>query len=255
MNSAAAPSNSLTSAELKAFEVKKTQFFKGTIAVCAVYGGFAALLILVAVFDARGRQILSEDLLPFIITLVSVMILIIIVMVIKVVTFKPKKGTGITYDSEVCPDYWKLEKVSSTDIPSGATDEEKQLMAYKCVPDPNVYVTNAVWTNNVVDLSKTGISLNSLSNVYDQALYATADNYTPYAVVSEDDDASNKLKEISPNMYSSLPSLSNIVYCDKVFPTYLASVDERDFPEQPNSLRCTYAKKCGISWSSVCPDA
>ena len=264
MQSDAVKYSDLTEAELKAYRIDKKRFFKGTIAVCVVYGVFAALLLAVAFFDSRGRQILSEDLLPFVITFVVATILIIIFLVIQVATFKPKRLQQGVYDQDMCPDYWVLKETPWMDLNSNtvASDLDKELMKYRCEPDPAVFSYGNYWNNNALDKLPDGSNTN-LVNVYghkiapDNAVLANGS----YVATIPSAELSTKYKELataSQIMYSSnVPfsssySLSNL-FCDKVYPALLANQDAQKYPNAPNTLRCQYTKLCGIPWSSVCP--
>lgn len=252
-------------AELSAYQLDKKRYFKGTIAVSVVYGGFAFLLLIVALFDSRSRQILSEDLLPFVLTLVGFMILIIITLVVLVVNFKPKKSGHNVYDPDVCPDYWNLVATPANEIPATASDVDRQLMKYRCEPDPKVFDMTARWHKNAEEADD-ALRLESgnitstdagVSNAFNQLLVSADGKTHAYSPLIGTDDVSAKLKDTSAAMYNSVANVksdSNLM-CDKVYPALLASKDEALFPNAPNALRCKYAKTCGISWSSVCPDS
>ena len=47
----------------------------------------------------------------------------------------------------------------------------------------------------------------------------------------------------------------NTMMCDMVYPNYLSTKDYLDFPHQPNQYRCSWAKNCGIPWTTACPDS
>lgn len=245
-----APSNlvDLTESELKLFQVQKTRLFKGTIAVCGVYGGVALLLLLVAVFDTRGRAVLTDVLLPFVITFVSAMVLIIIFLVIQITSYKPTRLQQGVYDADVCPDYWTLEKTPPTDIPSTASDADKYLMRYRCVPDKKVYAPEyKVDTNSTNGFSKITTG-SGITNIYNQKVDTNSTNPNQLRFWKHNDDIDG-LGKAALAMYST----QNQLQCDKVYPALLASRDITLNKNTPNKLRCKYTEKCGISWSAVCP--
>jgi hypothetical protein len=241
----------LSQAELKAYSINKARFFKGTIAVCAVYGAFAALLLGVALFDARGRQILTTDLLPFVITFAASMILIIILLVVQVVTFKPKRLQQGIYDGDMCPDYWILkERPANEAFPAGATETDQQLMKYRCEPDPAVFNMGLRWEGiNLTDVPTDSAA--SLTNTFGHSLTVDANNkIRPYKTI----DGNSELSNASDKMYATTDAMgTGRAYCDQVYPAFLANADASKTSGDPNKLRCDYANTCGISWTAACP--
>lgn len=242
----------LSDQELQAFKVNKAKWFKGTIAVCVVYGTFAILLLLVALFDSRGKEMLSDTFLPFTITFVGGMIVVIILLVIQVTTFKPKKIQNGIYDKDVCPDYWKATPSSADEI-AHVQGADKYLMKIKCEMDSNVFHKKLGYDNT----SNLNIMDDDDWNVFNTKIMKDGTyNSIPTTLSS---NVFNRLGALSSTMYGSnaipgtgIASLSNI-RCDKLFPSLMAKEDHLHFANSPNTLRCEYAKACGISWSSVCP--
>lgn len=258
--------NDLSDAELKAYETKKASWFKGTIAVCVVYGVFAVALLAIALFDARGRQFLSEDLLPFTITFVAGMILVIILLVIQITTFKPKKLENILYDREVCPDYWKAVPATEAEMSNIASDDnsEKHLMKIKCIPDPDVFAldyklgaNSAITKITPTSLPSNGVETNLFGHKVMNAqtsgsTYNPSENkYVVYKPIGND-EVNDKLFTVADTMYGNLGIGTTSMRCDMLFPALMAKEDEVNDPEEPNKLRCKYAQLCGINWSSIC---
>lgn len=254
----------LTEDDIKAYKVNRTKLYKGTIAVCIAYGVFAGLLLLLAIFDARGRQVLTEDMLPFVITLVGGMFFIIILLVIQVATSKPKALQRGIYDGDMCPDYWKLEKtpdvLKKSDvtnwIPTTTENSDRYLMKFRCVPDKdNVYDLNKKWdttSNKLVDVQ------NADTNTFGQTYYNTNNTvYKTWDDAANKDIVNQKLEKASKLMYApdkvGQGSNNKFVLCDRVYPELLAKEDAINFPRAPNTLRCKYADLCGIPWTGVCP--
>ena len=261
MSSAQPAQNNFSDAELAAYQIKKGSLFKGTIAVCVIYGVFAVLLLVIAFTDVRGRQMLSEDFLPFTITFVAGMIIVIIMLVIQITTFKPQKFETIMYDRDMCPDYWKAVPATQTEMEAGVGDDtaDQSLKRIKCVPDPDVFAldyqygtgTNA---NKFVPIPTT--FTNTVTNIYGQTVKSTTSgnvHYKSLPAAGADPNFDTTLSNVATSMYGSDSNLGGtVLQCDKVFPALMAKEDEILNPDKPNALRCKYADLCGINWSSVC---
>ena len=259
--------NDFSDAELVAYQAKKSTWFKGTIAVCVVYGVFAVALLAIAFMDARGRQLLSEDFLPFTITFVAGMIVVIILLVIQITTFKPQKLENLMYDRDMCPDYWKAVPATKDEVDAGADDDTtaQSLKKIKCVPDPDVFALDYKWgsDNKFNQISSPAVppttSTNAASstiNVFGHMVYNNTttsynkDNNQYYAYLPS--TSPENLVKVAQSMYGSVGIGTTAVRCDMVFPALMAKEDEVNNPEKPNELRCKYADLCGVNWSSVC---
>ena len=133
---------SLTNADIKTYNVKKAKLFKLTISICAIYGTLAIVILLLTLFSSQGSQIFTEEVRPFTLTFVGGMIIVIILLIIQIVSFKPIALSTSTFDKDRCPDFWKLVQTPTNDpVYSNATNDIKQLLAYKCVPDTNILQT------------------------------------------------------------------------------------------------------------------
>lgn len=251
----------LTEDDIKAYKINKGQLYKGTIAVCVAYGVFAGLLLLLTLFDARGRQVLTEDMLPFMITLIAGMFFIIILLVIQVATSKPRALQKGTYDGDVCPDYWKLEKTpnidSTSEIPSKADSNDKYLMRYRCVPDPNVLDFTRKWstdtTPKLISVNSTLTNSTADTNTFGQS---ATPSIAYKNIDSSTDTVSTQLKATAGKMYvpaTSAGTTENFIRCDMLYPELMARDDAVTFPRNPNAMRCKYAEMCGIPWTGVCP--
>lgn len=253
--------NNLTDAELATYTANKAAWFKGTIAVCVVYGVFAIGLLAIALSDVRGRQFLSEDFLPFTITFVGGMIVVIILLVIQITSFKPKHLETILYDREICPDYWKAIPSTKDDLAATTNDGDssaQQLMKMKCVPDPDVFALDYKWST---DNKFERVSANNENNVFGHKVvnsgspYNSTNNKYIVSIPANATEEQSKLLTVANTMYSGGGNVgigTTAIRCDMLFPAYMAKEDELTFPNNPNTLRCNYAKLCGLSWSSVC---
>ena len=251
----------LSQNDLIRYEVDKQRLFKTTITIAAVYGTIAFVMLIAAFADTNGASGLSTEFLPFTVTFIGGMIVVLILMVIQVVTFKPVASKNKILNDNICPDYWILKASDSSDADynsAGAT--AKGLMSYKCVPDPNVYnlgikadKTNAVAaTTDINSFGQQSVVINAADptqNVYAVGIPAHANT---------DSRATDKLRDTATAMYSGSQAQKGanaaLLRCDVVYPQYLANEDLKQFPLNPTQLRCEYAKKCGIPWSGVCPN-
>jgi len=146
--------------ELRLFEQEKMELYKGTFVVCIVYGLSALILLVVILFTEWGKEFIYDKFAPAVITYILGSLIIIIYLLNAIFSIKPRKvGTDFDSDSSLmCPDFWKLEKVSDTNkaaiisnnapatgskgtfLPS-IIKEKNANIQYRCVYDPNVYGT------------------------------------------------------------------------------------------------------------------
>ena len=249
-----------TASEVDAFKVERSRLFKGSIAVCVVYGVIALCMLIFAAVNQSGREFMADNMMPFIVTFVVGTIIVIFFLVLQVATFKIHPSNATTYDGEMCPDYWTLQKSTDADIPSSVDENARGLMNFKCVPNPSVYRLDATWGGSSgTDLGVVG---NNGVNVFGQVTnvetkdgknvntyYVKTDNTTKFPTT---DKVANDLKAIDGMTFTAADGTKG-VYCDRLFPALLASEDDKKYPDNKNSIRCKYAKVCGIPWTSVCP--
>lgn len=280
-----------TEDELKAFQSKQRSYFKGTIAICVIYGAFALILLAISFISPQGKSALADDFLPFIITFAIGVTLIVITFAYSIYNMQPVQFQNNMYDRFGCPDYWKMQRVdisNEDNLPAGIDNEYKSLYSFKCVPDETVFnktqnssgnylanfkpygaagtgatfgtgltaaASSTVTTANVTDA-------NLERNAYGQYLLKDGDNnYYAFTKVQTADLANATLSNLNanaPNLFtlpeSTLQTTSQTLKtmrCDEVFPAAFARYDEGD--GEGNDLRCAYAKKCNIRWSSACP--
>jgi hypothetical protein len=248
---------SLTNADIKTYNVKKAKLFKLTISICAIYGTLAIVILLLTLFSSQGSQIFTEEVRPFTLTFVGGMIIVIILLIIQIVSFKPIALSTSTFDKDRCPDFWKLVKTPDNDpIYSSATNDIKQLLAYKCVPDTNILQTYRPF------IPANGASASNAKNFYGQTIY---NNNKTYKTITPDTNnvSLTKLLGSSGNdgllttgsfNFNNGSATTNTLQCDQVFPNYLANknVNDTDIQDTPNILACEYAKQCNIPWTSQC---
>ena len=145
--------------ELRLFEQEKMDLYKGTFVVCIVYGLSAFILLVVILFTEWGKEFIYDKFAPAVITYILGSLVIIIYLLNAIFSIKPRKvGTDFDSDSSmICPDFWRLERVSDTNraaminnnlktdgkgdfIPSIVKDTNANLQ-YRCVYDEKVYGT------------------------------------------------------------------------------------------------------------------
>lgn len=98
--------------ELKLFKEEKSNMYKGTWMICLVYGISAIALLAVVFLTDWGKEYVYDKFLPAVLTYVIGAIIIIIYLVFSIFALQPRKiGKGFDV-MPICPDYWKLEKVS-----------------------------------------------------------------------------------------------------------------------------------------------
>ena len=215
----------LTPSQQALYKSRRASYFKGTIAVCVIYGTLSLFLFVLAIASVKGRELLANDLLSFTVTFIAGMILIIIVLTLQVLNFKPPNYTGEDPAAMVCPDYWTLKETPKYVLDNVTNSEEKYLMQYMCQND------------------RSGV----------MPAKGTAQTFATTAALP----VSKKLKEkVASVVYGAQGNDENAgrLNCNLVFPTLMAVKDRKEFPEVPNSMRCQYAKTCGVSWTEACPE-
>lgn len=207
----------LSPSQRKAYQAERARYFKGTIAVCVIYGVLALGLFLIAFLNARGREILVGDLFAFSATFIGGMLLIIIMLTVQVLNFKPPVVDNKDPGELACPDYWQLVKTPKEDLATMA-EEDRYKMRFKCV--------------------------NMQRGILNSASTAPVQNSTT-------DKVEKQLYDFGQSAYKN--QTAGILDCNKVFPMMMSAEDKKANPDNPNLLRCKYAEKCGLTWSYVCP--
>lgn len=206
----------LTDKDIKIFEAKKANYFKGSIAVAVVYGVVALSLILLAALSDAGRTMIMNNLRPFVITLAIGIIIVVTVIVLQLNSLEPTVLKTVEYDGQMCPDYWTLQE-TPLDVLNGMSEEARMYAKTRCVRDTKV-----------------------MANV----------NPVTYPEPADTNDVLNT----SARAYLSGTNMSTVgaMNCNTLYPVALGLTDEKAYPSAPNTLRCDIANKCGFAWSSVC---
>lgn len=268
----------LNEKELDLYLAERLSKFKFTIATCAIYGFLAVFLLLVAFFTSWGNRVLYGDLAAFVFTFILGTVLIIIYLANEIHNFAPKKlDNKISYDSEMCPDYWKLENVKAEDLldSSGkmytSKDTNPNHFKYRCVLDEGLFSASKFmdYDSRKASAHRKGYTVGSENN-----LFVKINDKSNTGI--SDDNQFEKFKELAANMNGYTYENSTLtpnnelamtdgaqgfdgdnvpLSCDSVYPLYMSINDrdnaEKNYGEPSNKYRCAYAKKCGIAWSEA----
>ena len=232
-NVSAADAKNMSAEDKLNYDKKRVKFFKGTIAICAVYGFFVVALILVMVFNDSAREVLGDRWFPFTVTLIAGMLLVLVFLAIEIFTYKHEIKRVSSAETLMCPDYWNLKETPADNMDLITNGEVKNYMRFKCTPDENVYNTSG-W--------KTGADVTAAYTAKVTAKTAT-----------ENDKAFIKMQE---DLKVTGTDTSKMVQsCTAVYPEMFAYRDRTSDPEKPNTMRCDFLKACGdkFSWVGVCP--
>ena len=208
----------------KLTDTERTKYFKGTIVVIVIYGLVILGMSVAGILSESMRELLFVSGFPFTVTFMSGVILIIILLLFQLFTYKPaeipEKYSG---DNMSCPDYWVLKKTSKDMLDTIEHKKVRQLSKYYC-QNPEV---------------STDIDL-------------------PSEITEATSSSSRELRQLK-NIYQKYNTIASSYHmkCNRLYPDYMASVDKRNFPLDPTSMRCEYLKQCTsdsntIAWTSVC---
>lgn len=217
----------LTDEEKRAFDKQRADFFKGTIAVVVTYGTLIVIMSIIGFVNESARKLLFEDGFAFSVTLITGIILLVILLLIQVFTYNFKKENINEVSNITCPDYWELKKTPQSQLDLITDAKVKSLSKYYCEQK---------------GANKDPIPITTIDSPSKElkALKSVADSY---------------------NNIINLSTQSKIT-CDRLYPDYMAYMDKKEFPSEPNKIRCEYIKQCGIGtysnnnkivWTSVCP--
>ena len=206
----------LSDNDIKTFNMKKLNYFKTTITICAIYGSFALLMLLIVLFSPTGSSFITEKFKTFTLTFISGLIIVVTALVALVTNFKPKTLEAPPYDGDMCPDFWHVEINPAT---YDDTDPNRYVKKLQCVPDAQ----------------QTSITAQALGS--NTLAYKFFNKDTGLAKDSLDSTNNLNCSKVYPNLLVSA-SLKD-------------TVNNRN--KLPNMYSCEYATKCGIPWTSMCP--
>lgn len=222
------PDLNLSDEDVRIYLRQKAGWYKGTIAVCVIYGVFAFVLLGITFLTQLGKELM-----PFILTIVGGIVFIIIILVLQIMYFMPTNLTIPPYDGDICPDFWTLQQTPASQL-ANVNASDKLSMTYQCVPNSNVYGTTSAAS---VPLTASSLGANTTGDFY------LATNIA----------ATMGGKNAVPTNAPGGGSDGNL-QCNVVYPNYLAAQDMENFPLTQNAIRCAYAKRCNIPWTGVCPE-
>lgn len=219
---------SLTMEEYNKYNSNKTNYYKGTIAVCVTYSVFALILLLLSIFSEKAKEVIGDTIMPFTITFVIGTIIIVVLLTIQITTFKPYIPDVKLYDRDVCPNHWNLEETPKALLDTFSPDI-KNLMRYRCVPpkspsgDYQIYPLNS-YTNTTTNTLNTYSSSTNYTrpNIYNHnVVYGTGINNSDIRYgVNLEYEATDKTN--NPAKYNLTKGVSgtggdNVKYLDKMY--------------------------------------
>jgi hypothetical protein len=248
----------LSAADIQTYNVKKAQLFKLTIAICAIYGAISLIILMITIYTSTGNILFTQEIRPFTITFIGGMIFVIIFLIIQIISFKPIALTVSSYDSDICPDFWKLVPTVTSGanidpIYKTADAATQGLLQYQCKPNQTVYNTySPAATGSSVNPYGQNIGKDASGNPYAFSTVNLPANTLPtdpnYKLVGAN-GTNGAVTSLTSGTYG-----TNNLRCDQIFPNLLANrnANDTDIQGTPNALACAYAKQCGIPWANVC---
>jgi hypothetical protein len=211
----------LTDNDIKAFNMNKLNYFKTTITICAIYGSFAILMLLIVLFSPAGSSFITEKFKTFTLTFIAGLIIIVTLLVATVTSFKPKVLEAPPYDGNMCPDFWRAELNTVT---NRSNDPNRYVKRLQCVPGDKANIEASVSIGSNLATNMTYKFFNSTNGLAKDSLVSGNTTYLD---------------------------------CSKVYPNLLLNASLKDTENNTNKLpylySCEYAKKCKIPWTSMCP--
>src|SRR6056300_531427 len=117
----------------KQFIKSRSSYFKGTIAVSAIYGSIVLILALIGISSQSGRDFIFKQNFYFTTTFIGGTLFVITLILIQLFTYRQSKKEE-EIDTISCPDYWKLVKTNNN-ILRRMNNELKNNLKYHCVPE------------------------------------------------------------------------------------------------------------------------
>lgn len=217
----------LTEEEKKEIAKNRKSYFKGTIAVSVIYGVFILVLALIGIMSSTGKEYIFKQNFYFTITFIGGTLLVITLMLIQLFNYnvEPPK---IEVNSTSCPDYWELKKATKEELDLIKDNEIKYHSKFYCVPSDNSGINND--NKNII-------------NINDTSKYS--DNNPDDILFKE------TIKQFNDNNKTG-------IQCNRVYPSYMALKDLKNYPNDPTTIRCRFVKDCNsagipIKWNAVCP--
>lgn len=291
MSSTATTTSSTSIFQTSNTEQKLTQAkynaFLGTITLCIIYAVIALIMILIGTFTQAGNKILFNDLRTFTQTYIFGTVFIIIILAVYVNDWNGKTTTTSVVNKDIidpmaCPDYWKLEKLSPTEIRNlrSSLNNSTNLMTTTTVVNGVSQVTPSEFTKNYYEKNATDAVLHNVCKMDPLVFYTpkhefTVSNNSVSGLLEETNNnqfndadirknmyiMSADYKEGSPYIKQTTDNNGQNVYsanlkCNQVFPELLSKLDAEELANNNyagpgNKYRCAYAKACGVPWTDA----
>lgn len=276
--------SSLDQEQQDLFFAKKLKLFKITIMVCAIYGTIAAAILIAMFYTQWGQRNLYKNASYFIATYILGTLFIIFYLIYLVASFKPTiLKNNHSYDSDMCPDYWKLESITKESLQDAEgkdyidvdrnTNLNRNHFKYKCSMEPTIfspekmkrkspenYVTGEVVGSDLVfeldtQTNNTGLSDNQFAKMKEYASIMSGYSTKDGKIVGHNNANSVHKKVNNTAQYYSGAQDKIPLACDQVFPIYLSTMDKeyaKNNPSEPgNIFRCAYSKMCKVPWTEA----
>jgi hypothetical protein len=209
--------NNVSEKDLLAFREKKINYFKGSIAVCVIYGVLALGLLAVAVMNQTMQESFQTNFMPFLSTLITGILLVIGILVAMLWQMQAPTESQKVYSVTACPDYWTQEVVSKEEMDlmrqSGELNVEQK--SVRCVPN-----------------------------------WAFANNVAPTAEFPTTGNADQELLKAKAETLFGKGATKAV--CHAVYPQLFGQVDNSESLDS-NDYRCAYARVCNVPWTAACP--
>jgi len=257
---------------------QKAAFFKFSIVICIVYGCLLLLILGLSYISVAANNIFLVNYKPFTLTFAGGIIFVLIVLIWQLLTYKDAKKVVSPYDSDLCPEFWKLAP-TPTNSPLYQNVQKNQpgyaqLFSTQCVPDTNILQTyrpliNPTTKTPMIDTAYNNANINPygqrIVNPGQQNQYVAVDASAPAQATNMGANLNttvlnnilgkmnNLTNNGAPGIVNSGNAGPNKLVCDQLYPQYLNSLNNND-PNAtgPNTYACTYAQACGIPWASLC---
>lgn len=279
-----------TDRERDLYNKQKENMYKGTFYVCLAYGLAAVALLLLGAFTDWGREYIYGKMLPATATFVIGALIIIIYLSATIYSLKPKQLTT-KQDSDgkiICPDYWKLQKVSddektllsrkynqlqSASNRSDTMEPTDPRIQYKCVMDNkstisrdkvisnNELYKHKAFKNGFTAITPTGARLPSNPDYIfvekdsanginvDRTLHEYAEVSGLYGYTGPNDAKFTVTDAISNDASPYDYANKKPLKCNEVIPGILEDIDKN--AKETNKYRCLYAETCDIPWTDM----
>ena len=216
----------------------------------------------------------------FFITMIIGMISIVIFLSNEIYNLKTSVDKDkISYDSEMCPDYWKLEYLSNNTVKNSFTKKQginPYNFSYKCKLNDDIFSREKIKINDdtKTEDNKKGFAIGKAGD--NDTLYVTLNEKNKRKTGINKDEQLEKFKSIISNMSGYTYNNNSLtkdndnaiisegvefdetnipIACDTVYPLYMSVMDQENksanSSEPSNRFRCAYAKACGINWTDA----